>query len=69
MTQLKKPRNASSTNPKMTKFSDQEYKMLYPSKLSPGKLYFTTEVHELPKNGNADQLPIAPFVSNLNMAT
>ena len=32
---------------------------------SPGKFYGTGKVHKLPKNGNVDQLPIRPIVSNI----
>ena len=37
--------------------------------MSPGKFYGTGKIHEVPKNGNIDQLPIRPIVSKLNTAT
>ena len=52
-----------------TKLSEQEYKVLYPSGSSPGKFYGTAKIHKVPRNGNIDQLPIRPIVSNLNTAT
>ena len=52
-----------------TKLSEQEYKVLYPSGSSPGKFYGTVKIHKVPGNGNIDQLPIRPIVSNLNTAT
>ena len=35
----------------------------------PGKFYGTAKVHKLPENGNVDQLPIRPVVSNIGTAT
>ena len=52
-----------------TKLSEQEYKVLYPSGSSPGKLYSTVKIHKVPGIGNKDQLPIRSIVSNLNTAT
>ena len=52
-----------------TKLFEQEYKVLYPSGSSPGKLYSTVKIHKVPRNGNKDQLPIRSIVSNLNTAT
>ena len=51
------------------KLSEHEYKVLYPSGSSPGKLYGATKIHNVPENGNIDQLLIRPIVSNLNTAT
>ena len=51
------------------KLSEHEYKVLYPSGSSPGKFYGTAKIHKVPRNGNIDQLPIRPIVSNLNTAT
>ena len=52
-----------------TTLSEQEYKVLYPSGSSPGKLYSTVKIHKAPGNGNKHQLPIRSIVSNLNTAT
>ena len=52
-----------------SKLSEHEYKVLYPSGSSPGKFYGTAKIHKVPRNGNIDQLPIRPIVSNLNTAT
>ena len=46
-------------------FSTQEYSTIYPTGLCPGKFYGTAKVHRLPENGNVDQLPIKPIVSNI----
>ena len=51
------------------KLSEREHKGLYPSESSPGKFYGTAKFHKAPENGNIDQLPIRPIVSNLNTAT
>ena len=51
------------------KLPEHEYKVLYPSGSSPGKFYGTAETHKVLENGNIDQLPIRPIVSNLNTAT
>ena len=51
------------------KLSECEYKVLCPSGSSPGTFYNTIKNYKVPKNGNIDQLPIRPIVSNLNAAT
>ena len=51
------------------KLSKREYKTLYPSGSSPAKFCVITKIYKVPKNGNIDQLPIIPIVSNLNTAT
>ena len=51
------------------KFSDPEYKKLYPTGSCPEKFYGTAKMHNIPVNGNIDNLPIRPVVSNINTAT
>ena len=50
-------------------FSAQEYSTIYSTGSCPGKFYDTAKVHKLPGNGNVDQLPIKPIVSNIGAAT
>ena len=52
-----------------SKFSEQEYKRLYPTGSSPGKFYGTAKMHKLSLNGKVDDLPLRPIVSNINTAT
>ena len=50
-------------------FSALEYSTIYPKGLRPGKFYGIAKVHKLPQNGNVDQSPIRPIVSNIGTAT
>ena len=50
-------------------FSAQEYSTIYPTGSCPEKFYDTAKVHKLPENGNVNQLPIRPIVSNIGTAT
>ena len=52
-----------------SKITDQEYKHLYPTGSQPGKLYGTAKMHKLPVNGNLNDLPLRPIVSNINTST
>ena len=52
-----------------SKFTEQEYKKLYPTGSCPGKFYGTAKIHKIPVNGNIDDLPIRPIVSIINTAT
>ena len=45
-------------------FTEQEYKKLHPTGSCPGKFYGTTKIHKIPVNGNIDDLPIRPILSN-----
>ena len=47
----------------------QEYFKLYPSGSSPGKFYGTAKLHKIGKNGNINDLPLRPIVSNIGTAT
>ena len=49
-----------------SKVSEQEYKRLYPTGSRPGTFYGTAKFHKLPLNGNVDNLPLRPTVSNIN---
>ena len=54
---------------KIKSFSTQVYSTIYPTGSCPGKFYGTAKFHNLPENGNRDQLPIRPIVSNIGTAT
>ena len=49
-----------------SKLTINEYKQLYPSGLSPGKLYGTAKIHKLSNDDNVEKLPIWPIISNIN---
>ena len=49
--------------------SAQKYSTIYPTESCPGKFYGTAKVHKLPENGNVDQIPLRPIVSNIGKAT
>ena len=50
-------------------FSPNEYKQLYPTGSSPGKLYGTAKIHKLSQGGQVEKLPIRPIISNIDTAT
>ena len=52
-----------------SKITDQEYKHLYPKGSKPGKFYGTAKMHKLSVNGNLNDLPLPPIVSNINTST
>ena len=52
-----------------SKFTEQECKKLYPTGSCPRKFYGTPKIHKVQVNGNIDNLPIRPIVSNINTAT
>ena len=52
-----------------SKITDQEYKHLYPTGSEPGKFYGTAKMHKLPVNGNLNDLPLRPIISNINTST
>ena len=59
-----------SIDPVFTKhITKQEYFKLYPSGSSPGKFYGTAKLHKIGKNGNINDLPLRPLVSNIGTAT
>ena len=52
-----------------SKFTEQVYKKLYPTGSCPAKLYGTAKIHKISVNGNIDNLPVRPIVSNVNTST
>ena len=52
-----------------SKLSVNEYKQIYLTGLSPGKLYATAKIHKLSDRDGIEKLPIRPIISNLNTAT
>ena len=52
-----------------SKLSINEYKRIYPTGSSPGKLYETAKIHKLSDRDGIEKLPIRPIISNLNTAT
>ena len=52
-----------------SKLSINEYKRIYPTGSSPGKLYETAKIHKLSDRDGIDKLPIHPIISNLNTPT
>ena len=52
-----------------SKLTTNEYKQLYPSGSSPGKLYGTVKIHKLSNDDNIVKLPIRPIISNTGTAT
>ena len=51
-----------------SKLSVNEYKQIYLTGLSPGKLYATAKIHKLSDRDGIEKLPIRPIISNLNTA-
>ena len=47
------------------KFTQQEYKRLYPARSNAGKFHGTAKLHKLRTFGTADQLPLLPVISNI----
>ena len=52
-----------------SKLSINEYKRIYPTGSSPGKLYGTAKIHKLSDRDGIQILPIRQIISNLNTAT
>ena len=51
-----------------SKLSVNEYKQIYLTGLSPGKLCGTAKIHKLSDRDGIEKLPIRPIISNLNTA-
>ena len=51
-----------------SKFTQQEYKRLYPTGSNVGKFYCTANLHKLPTFGTVDQLPLRPIIPNIGTA-
>ena len=52
-----------------SKLSINEYKRIYPTASSPGKLNGTSKSHKLSDHDGIEKLPIRPIISNLSTAT
>ena len=52
-----------------SKFSPNEYKQLYPTGSSPGKLYRTTKIHKLSQGDKIEKLRIRQIISNIDTTT
>ena len=52
-----------------SKFSEQEYKRLYPTGSAPTRFYGTAKLHKLKNDSTVDDLPIRPIISNINTAS
>ena len=52
-----------------SKLSINEYKRIYPTSSSPGKLYGTAKIQKLSYHDGIEKLPILPIASNLSTAT
>ena len=51
------------------KLSANVYAKLYPTGSYPGKFYGTSNAHKLSTNDTVEELPLHPFISNLNTGT
>ena len=51
------------------KFSEQEYKRLYPTGSAPAQFYSTAKIHQLKNDSTVDDLPIGSIISNINKAS
>ena len=49
-----------------SKFSEQEYKRLYPTGSAPTRFYGTAKLHKLKNDSTVDYLPIRPIIFNTN---
>ena len=52
-----------------SKFSEQEYKRLYPTGSAPARFYGTAKIHKLKNDRAVDKLPIRPIISNIQTAS
>ena len=52
-----------------SKFSEQEYKRLYPTGSAPTRFYDTAQRHKLKNDSTVDDLQIRPIISNINTAS
>ena len=51
-----------------SKFSDEEYKILYTAGSASAWFYGTAKIHKLKNDNIVDDLPIRPIISNINIA-
>ena len=52
-----------------SKFSEQEYKRLYPTGSAPARFSGTAKIHKLKNDRAVVELPIRPIISNINTAS
>ena len=52
-----------------SKFSEQEYKRLYPTGSAPARFYGTAKIHKLKNDRGVDEQPIRPIISNNNASS
>ena len=52
-----------------SKFSEQEFKRLYPAGSALARFYGTAKIHKLKNDRAVDELPIRPIISNINTAS
>ena len=52
-----------------SKFSEQEYKRLYPTGSTPARFYSRAKIHNLKNDSTVDDLPIRHIISNINTAS
>ena len=51
-----------------SKFSEQEYKRLYPTGSAPARFYGTAKIYNLKSDSTVDDLPIQPTICNIYTA-
>ena len=51
-----------------SKFSEQEYKILYATGSAPARFYGRAKTHKLKNDSIVDDLPMRPIISNINTA-
>ena len=49
-----------------SKYSEKEYKRLYPTGSAPSWFYITVKIHKLKNDRAVDELLIRPFISSIN---
>ena len=52
-----------------SKVSKDEFSNIYPTGYSPGTFYGNAKMQKLPKNGNINDLPLRPIISNIDTAS
>ena len=52
-----------------SRLSQKEYYQLCPTASCAGKFYGTAKIHKLPPDGNINNLPLRPIISNIDTAS
>ena len=52
-----------------SRLSQKEYYQLYPTGSCAGKFYGTVKIHKLPPDGNINNFPLRPIISNIGTAS